>query len=335
MVSPTHTFYVIGLGSMGKRRIRNLLALRVPATEIFGFDHDRKRCREAEDMFGIKTETDFKRGFMSWRPDVFIISTPPDKHSQYFLFAAKRRMHFFVEVTTVDDGYQKLLPLLTSSFVAAPSATFRYAPGVLKLHTMIKKGVIGKPFFFQHYLGQYLPDWHPHEDYRKVYFSKKKTGGAREMFPYELQWLNFLVGSRVAHASGIAAKVSELDMDADDVYSAVVRYENGIIGSVNIDLLNRTAGRTLRIVGSLGTLEWDWLLCTITVLKPKGKPRIIRLRADKKLGHYNTTENVYIAEMKDFLDAVNGKRAYPYSFAEDKAVLDILYAVEKSSRQML
>ena len=156
MVSPAHTFYVIGLGSMGKRRIRNLLALRVPSTKIFGFDPDRKRCREAEKMFGVKTETDFERGFASWKPSVFIVSTPPDKHSKYFLFAAKRKIHFFVEVTTVDDGYQKLLPLLTPSFVAAPSATFRYAPGVLKLREIIEKGVIGKPLFFQHYLGQYL-----------------------------------------------------------------------------------------------------------------------------------------------------------------------------------
>ncbi|MDO8522303.1 MAG: Gfo/Idh/MocA family oxidoreductase [bacterium] len=334
MASPAHTFYVIGLGSMGKRRIRNLLALRVSAAKIFGFDPDKKRCREAEDLFGIETETDFERGFASWKPDVFIISTPPDKHSKYFLFAAKRKIHFFVEVTTV-DGYYKLLPLLHSSFVAAPSATFRHAPGVLKLHAMIEKGVIGKPLFFQHYLGQYLPDWHPHEDYRKVYFSKKKTGGAREMFPHELQWLNFLVGSRIAHASGIVAKVSELSMNADDVYSAVVRYKNGIIGSVNIDLLNRTATRTLRIVGSLGTLEWDWLLRTITILKPKGKSRVIRLKSEKKLKHYNTTENIYIAEMKAFLDAVNGKKAYPYSFAEDKAILEVLYAVENSSRKLL
>src|SRR3989338_4421758 len=335
MVSPAHTFYVIGLGSMGKRRIRNLLALRVSRADIFGFDPDKKRCREAEGMFGIKTGTDFERGFASWKPDVFIISTPPDKHSKYFLFAALRKIHFFVEVTTINDGYRKLFPLLATSFVTAPSATFLYAPGVLQLHAMIDKGVIGKPLFFQHYLGQYLPDWHPYEDYRSVYFSKKKTGGAREMFPYELQWLNFLAGNKITHASGIVAKVSELAMDADDVYSAVVRYENGVVGSVNIDLLNRTAKRTLRIVGSLGTLEWDWLLRTITILKPKGKLRVIRLKAEKKLGHYNTTENIYIAEMKAFLDAVNGKRAYPYSFAEDKAILEILYAVEKSSRQLL
>ncbi len=335
MSGHVHTFYVIGLGSMGKRRIRNLFALRVSAAKIFGFDPDEKRRREAEDLFGIETEADFERGFASWKPDVFIISTPPDKHSKYFLFAAKRKIHFFVEVTTVDDGYYKLLPLLNPSFIAAPSATFRYAPGVLKLRAMIEKGIIGKPLSFQHYLGQYLPDWHPYEDYRSVYFSKKKTGGAREMFPYELQWLNFLAGSGIARASGIVAKVSGLAMDADDVYSAVVRYKNGIIGSVNIDLLNSTATRTLRIVGSEGTLEWDWLLRTITILKPKGKSRVVRMKAEKKLKHYNTTENIYIAETKAFLDAVSGKKAYPYSFAEDKAILDVLYAGEKSSRKLL
>ena len=37
--------------------------------------------------------------------------------------------------------------------------------------------------------GHFLPNWHPWEDYRKFYASKKETGAAREVVPFELIWI--------------------------------------------------------------------------------------------------------------------------------------------------
>ena len=327
-----HTFYVVGLGSMGKRRIRNLNALGIPASRIHGYDPEPLRRKEAERKYRISTASDFKKGFQKFKPSALIISTPPDKHATYFLFAARRKVHFFVEVTTVDDGYRALMPLL-GSFVAAPSATFRYVAAVKKIREIFQSGDIGKPFFFQHYLGQYLPDWHPYENYSNVYFAKRKTGGAREMFPHELQWLSYIFNSSVEKATGIVAKISELKMSADDVYSVVVQYRNKIVGSINIDLLNRKATRNLRVVGSKGVLEWDWLKNAIVITK-QGTTNRITLPREKKFGHYNSRESIYIAEMRDFLYAIEGKKPYPHTFREDRDNLDVLYSVERQSRSL-
>lgn len=329
-----HTFFIIGLGSMGKRRIRNLLALGIKHENLIGFDPSRERCREVEKTYDIRTVPNFKKGFDKFNPNVFIISTPPHLHAEYFLFAAKRKIHFFVEVTTVDTGYAKLKPLLSKKYIAAPSATFRYVPAVIKLKDMIGSGDIGKILSFQHYLGQYLPDWHPNEDYRKVYFAQKATGGAREMFPYELQWLNYLMKSTVSRAVGVHDHYSDLRVPADDIYTAILEYKNKVLGSMTIDLLNRTPERMVRIIGTKGTLEWDWLGHVIKLLKPGRKPKVINLRRAKKLAHYNTTENIYKAEMKDFLGAINGKKPYPYSFAEDWEILKTLYKVERSYQRL-
>ena len=45
---------VIGLGSMGKRRIR-LIKSNFPKINIVGIDNSEERCREVEDLFNIKT----------------------------------------------------------------------------------------------------------------------------------------------------------------------------------------------------------------------------------------------------------------------------------------
>ena len=46
-------FLVIGLGSMGKRRVRCLQALQY--TDVVGFDPREDRRKEAENKFHIKT----------------------------------------------------------------------------------------------------------------------------------------------------------------------------------------------------------------------------------------------------------------------------------------
>ena len=72
-------FLLVGLGSMGKRRIRNLQHLK--AGEIFGFDPRADRREESAGRYGIQTCASFDDG-MARDPDAVIISTPPDLHAQ-------------------------------------------------------------------------------------------------------------------------------------------------------------------------------------------------------------------------------------------------------------
>lgn len=313
---------IIGLGSMGKRRIRNLLFWSVPKERIFGFDSSVLRCQEAAKEYGIATFDVFAAADADIDPDIYIICTPPMSHHEYFLHAAQKKKHFFVEAATANAGYAELQRLSDGSFVAAPSCTFRHFPAIQKIKELLAGGAIGKPLLFNHYLGQYLPDWHPYEDYRKVYFAHKDTGGAREMFPYELVWLTDIFQSPIKKVTGVRGKVSDLEITADDIYSAIVQFENGVVGNMLIDILNRQAGRTLKIIGTSGTLDWDWLGKKIAIFSAGTKDTAtVDLLAGKKIGVYNTGEEAYEAEIGAFLEAVEGKQKYPYSFEEDNAIL--------------
>lgn len=318
-------FYVVGLGSMGKRRIRNLLSNGVSTELIAGFDLDIKRNKEVGREYRIKTFSDFEEGFTTFHPDALIISTPPDKHSDYFLKAAEYKKHFFVEISTTSKGYDKLLMHLDGTFVAAPSCTFRNLEAIIKIKKIIDDGKIGKVLSFNHYLGQYLPDWHWYEDYKNIYFSKRLTGGCREMLGYELIWLTYLFNSMVKRIGGRHKRISDLLITADDVYAITVETESGVIGSMMIDLLNRKATRTLKIIGSNGTIDWDWQGSTISLYNNK-KINNIKIFSGKKVRNYNTSEDVYNRELKTFIDATQGTVPYPYTFEED---LQILKMVER------
>jgi len=316
-------FYIIGLGSMGKRRIRNLLFNKIKKEHICGFDINDNRRKEVEKEYRIRTFDNFKKGILEFCPDALIISTPPDKHKKYFMFAVREKMHFFTEVATTNDGYKELIPLLDEKFIAAPSCTFRYLSAIKKINSILKKNEIGNTLAFEHYLGQYLPDWHPYEDYSTVYFAKKQTGGCKEMLPYELNWILYIFKSEIKDIKGVHKKVSNLKISADDLYVAVVEMERGIIGTVVIDLLNRTPRRTFTIIGTKGSLEWNWIDRTITISTRK-KRSIVHLAKVKKIKHYNTDESAYQDEIKDFILSVQKKKKYPYTFKDDDKILSAL-----------
>lgn len=322
-------FLIVGLGSMGKRRIRNLLFNG--EHQIIGYDILPQRMKEAKAKYGIEIVRDFKK-ISGQDFDAIIISTPPNKHGDYIRLALKNKKHFFVEHPISDDGYKDIFNNKDSNIVKAPSCTFRYHTPMKMMKGILKDGKIGKILAFQYHMGQYLPDWHPWEDYRQVYFSKKETSACREMLPFELIWLNWLMKSEVAEVSGYISKISDLDMKADDIILANLKYKNGIFGNIIIDVISRKPFRTLRILGSEGVLEWEKFDSVIKVFDAKSKKseNISVPKGHPETGYLNE-EEMYNDEIKVFLDAIRGRKKYPHTFAENHYLLKTLYALEKSS----
>lgn len=320
-------FYIVGLGSMGKRRIRNLHVNG--ERDIVGFDIRPDRIKEAKEKYGIKTVDDFQN-LSPADFDVMIISTSPEAHGDYIRFALKNKKHFFVEHPISDDGYKDILKD-KSEAIKVPSSTLRFYTPIKMMKKILSEGKIGKILAFQYHMGQYLPDWHPWEDYRQVYFSKKETSACREMLPFELIWLNWLMDSNVADISGNIAKVSDLDMDADDILLANLKYENGILGNVLIDVISRKPVRTLRILGSDGVLDWERFDHEIKLYdaKTKNTETIPVLKGNPETGYVNE-EEMYNDEIKAFLDAVRGVAKYPFSFEENLNNLRMLFKIVNS-----
>lgn len=314
---------------MGKRRIRNLFANG--ETDIVGFDLSPDRRKEAEEKHGITTVADIA-AVTSQDYDAMIVSTPPNLHAPYIKKALEDRKHFFVETTTSDEMLKEAIAASGDGIVRAPSCTFRHFAPIKLMKKMIDEGKVGKLLAYDYHLGQYLPDWHPWEDYRNVFFSKKETGACRELFPFELCWITWLVGAPVSDVTGRVAKISDLDMDADDFLSATIAHENGARGSVLIDVISRKPFRTLRLLGSDGVIEWDWLASELRVTPAKQETEIISIEKGKTEDGYIIVEEMYVEEIRAFLDAIKGTRPYPYAFTDVLQNLQALYDLEKTSR---
>jgi len=324
-------FLVIGLGSMGKRRIRNLQYLG--EKDIVGYDMRDDRREECEQKYKIKTFNDIDKA-MDQNPDVFIISTPPNHHIEYEILAAKNNKHFFCEAGVLTEGLEELIKICKNkNIIAAPSATWRFNESVKKIKELVISKKIGNVVALTYHMGQYLPDWHPWEDISKFYVGQRNTSATREMVPFEFEWLTWIFG-RVETISCIKGKISNLPADIDDVYQLIFQFKSGIIGHLLIEVISRTPTRILRVVGDKGTIEWNWMDDTIRVYDV-GKKKWIEIKEQKgfKEKGYVVKENMYIEEIKNFLQSIRGKEKYLYSLEEDFQILKLLEAAEASSNK--
>jgi predicted dehydrogenase len=324
-------FLVIGLGSMGKRRIRNLQYLK--AGEIIGFDLREDRCKEAEKKYGIRVFKVFDDA-ISKNPDVFIISTSPDQHIKYALVAAKSNKHFFTEVGLSRKGIDELITLSKrKNIVAAVSCSMRFHSAVQVIKKLVEKKEIGKILAFTHHCGHFLPNWHPWEDYRSFYVGKRETGGARDMVPFELDWISWILGE-IKTISCMKDKLTDLDIDIDDTYSLLVSLENKILGSILIEVISRVPYRVIKLIGEEGVIIWDQSKRHVEIFSSADKKWRKELAEEGNVEKgYVTGEKLYIREMKHFIKAIKDETKWMRNFADEKKMLEILYAAERSSEK--
>jgi predicted dehydrogenase len=314
---------------MGKRRIRNLSHLK--AGDIIGFDPREERRKEAESKYGIQTFHDFDEA-MAQEPDALVISTPPKLHMQYMLAAAKAGKHFFCEASVTDDGLDKLIPLCErAGIVAAPSCTLRFLRSIRTIKEVIASGIIGPILTFTYHSGQYLPDWHPWEDYRSYYVAQRESGACREIVPFELVWLTWVLGG-IDSVSCMKAKLTQLEVDIDDAYQLLLKFQGGTLGHLMVDVISRVPYRTARFISEGGLIEWSWLDQKVRVYIASDGKWVEYSEPEKiREAGYVAAEDMYIDEMNAYVGAIRGEGKYPYTLGEDKRILDLLNAADLSS----
>jgi predicted dehydrogenase len=325
-------YLVIGLGSMGKRRVRNLQALGLE--HVAGFDPRADRRQESAEKYGIEIFDNLDNAMQTFEPNVFVISTPPDLHMHYAYFAFERGISCFIEASVVDAEKIKLLSqkVENTNIVMAPSCTMRYYFGPKKIKELISEKVIGEILNINYQTGQYLPDWHPWEKIEDFYVSTRETGAAREIVPFELTWLNDIFGDAKALAC-VKAKLTDMPADIDDIYHCLLRYNGNILANLTVEVISRPkATREMRILGSDGELIFSAETNSVSYINTSMDSwKEYKFDTGTVESEYINPEEPYIAEMKDFVTAVNAKdqSLYPNTLQNDYGVLQTLYALEQ------
>lgn len=324
---------IVGLGSMGKRRIRCLKALGNDRC-ITGFDIRLDRKEEARKLYNIEIIEEERLIDYSLY-DCMIISVPPDHHNEYIYKSIMAGTPSFVEASVICDGLSTLKNIADEkNILIAPSCTMLFHPAIRDIKSIINSQLFGKVSNFSYQSGQYLPDWHPWEPISEYYVSQKQTGGAREIVPFELTWIVDIFGLPNM-VYGDYGKTIDLGVDIDDTYNILLKYD-GIFGNMLVDVVTRYATRHLIVNMENGQIIWDWNRSEIKVYDAVNTRWIIYggPEGTSVMGYNkNIIEEMYINEIKAFLDSISNNVIFPNTLEKDIAILEILNDIERSTNE--
>lgn len=323
-------FLIVGLGSIGHRHLVNLRRIEPTASITVWHQHSRRQDRSltaplADNVvyeLGDALDTD---------PDVALITCPAPLHVETGLALARQSVHLFIEKPLSDkpDGVDDLLSLCHErSLTLMVGYNFRFYPPLEVMRQALLEGRVGRAISFRAEAGQYLPDWRPESDYRLGVTARRDLGGGAVLeLSHELDYARWLLGE-VSAVSARIGRLGDLDIDVEDTAEITLQFANGAIGSVHLDLVQRMPTRYCRIIGTEGTLVWNWDSHSVRLFSAATKTWLDLYPP----ATYDRNE-MYIAELRHFLECVKGNQAPIVSGADGRRALEIALAAKRSSQE--
>src|SRR4030065_327636 len=157
-------FLIAGLGSIGKRHLRNLIALG--ERDIILYRTYKGMLHDADlQSFPVERTLD---AALSHHPDAVIISNPTRLHMDVAIQAARVGCHILLEKPIADSMDQ--VPEFIEAVRAGGGQVlvgyhFRFHPGLQQVRHLLEDEAIGQPVSARAHWGEHLPGWHPWEDY--------------------------------------------------------------------------------------------------------------------------------------------------------------------------
>jgi predicted dehydrogenase len=318
---------IAGLGSIGRRHLRNLVALG--ESDILLYRSHRSTLPDKE-LAGFPVETDLAAA-LTHRPAAVIVSNPTALHLQVAIPAAEAGCHLFLEkpVSHTMEGVDELKEAVRhGGGQVLTGFQFRFHPGLQAVRRLLTEGAIGRPLSVRAHWGEYLPGWHPWEDYRLGYSARADLGGGVVLtLCHPLDYLRWLLGE-VAALWAFSGQLGDLELRVEDTAEIGLRFTSSGLGSVHLDFSQRPPAHHLEIIGTQGTIRWD---------NSDGAVQAYR-SASEKWDSYPAPEgftrnDLFLAQMRHFLAVARGECTPLCTLDDGVRALQLALAVHQSQQR--
>jgi len=238
---------IIGAGSMGRNHIR--VCSRLPGVQLVGVaDVDPRALVEAGRYIQAPLFPDASQLLRIARPDAVCVAVPTFRHAAVALEAIAAGCHLLIEkplASTVAEGKAVVTAARRKGVELCVGHIERCNPAVLMLKEAVSNGQLGS------LLQIHARRWSP--------FPERITdvGVVHDLATHDIDIMLFLTESRLLHAS--AEMHSCHGSPHEDLLSAVLRFENGAIGTLDINWLSPCKVRELAVLGDAGLARVNYL----------------------------------------------------------------------------
>jgi predicted dehydrogenase len=288
-----HPILVIGAGSIGERHIRNLWKLGFRNILVY-----RQRNLPFRDIADANVQV-----ILNWadvgnlKPYAIIIATPTSQHLSQAINAVKLGSHVLVEKPLSHNMAQteELIELVKQHNVYFRLAYMqRFHPLIQSIKQYITDNTFGNLISLTAKWGDYLPAWHPWEDYRESYAAKKELGGGVALtLSHEIDLANWLINSTPQQYFTLNNYSSKLEMDVEAGCDVLIGYENGATANIHLNYYEKTPERYIKLVFDNASLSFEYFKNTLEIKHPDGKLEILRAN------HFDRND-LFIAQSSHF-----------------------------------
>lgn len=249
---------VVGVGSIGRRHIRNLRQVGIEDISVVDPNTTARDAVTAE--FDLKGYTTIEEA-LTLDPDIAVIATPTSYHVENAIAAAECSCHLLVEkpLSHKKEGIEALERLVNEKdLITLTGCNLRFHPSIRKIKELIENDAVGNVVAARIEGGSYLPDWFPNSNYRNKYSARQDLGGGVILdYIHEINYARWLFGE-FETVSGMVGQRTHLDIETNDVASLQARTINETICELHLDYVQRPYSRSCHVIGEKGTIRWSW-----------------------------------------------------------------------------
>lgn len=286
------TILVIGAGSIGERHIRTLWKLGYQNIIVY-----RQRNLPFRDIADAKVTviTNWNE-VLQQKPFAAIICTPSAQHTPQAIQCLQNNIHVLVEkpLGGYDFNSTALLNAVNQSGKYLQVAyMLHYHPLLQKVKSFTETKELGKLLNIQTCWAEYLPNWHPWEDYRESYAAKKELGGGVALtLSHDIDVCNWIVGSNIKKFASFPSSTSHLEVNTESIFDANLLYENGVTAHVHLNYVQAVNERWYKFI-------FDKALVTIDYYKASIKISTFQDETEEVIEDFNR-DDLFINQTKDF-----------------------------------
>ncbi len=293
---------VVGYGSIGQRHTRILQQLGCQVAVV----------SRREIPFPL-TYSSICDALKREKPDYFILANETMKH--YDSLTELADLHFQGIVLIEKPLFHIVKEIPNHCFKAVyVGYNLRFNPILQKIFELINTEKI---LSSQIYVGQYLPNWRPNQDFRTSYSTKKNQGGGVLLdLSHELDYIHWLFKdwNRLV---AIGGKYSSLQIDSDDQYSVLIKMKACPIVQIHLNYLDRINRREVSIITDNYTIKADLVKQTLQV-------------NDEIINYHLERDDTYILQHKAIMTT---EKKHLCTLDDGAAVLEMVKAIEQSTKQ--
>ncbi len=238
---------VIGVGSMGANHAR--VFARMPTTTLVAIaDIDPHLRERVSRTYKANAYSDYREMIAQEKLDVVSVALPTHLHNQAAHDTMAAGIHTFVEkplAESVASGRSMIDAAEQYDVVLGVGHIERYNPAVIALKQRLDSGQLGRIYqIHARRIGPFPP-------------RIQDVGVVFDLATHELNIMEYLTGSGIR---SISAEVKRtLQNEHEDLVSGILRFDDDIVGVLDINWLTPTKIRQLSILGERGMFLINYL----------------------------------------------------------------------------